>query len=106
MKSRRICKIKVCFNDWPNFYSSGSRTIAWTFTRCKRTYHPIEFPPDHRPACIKSLFCLEKENAKFLTQTTAQQSRKCTYRTNNWLFEERKKIRLMYESNAKFKHWP
>lgn len=41
-------EIKVCFDGWPNFYSfwieddsSDIHPMNW----CKRTYHPIEFPP-------------------------------------------------------------
>nr|XP_019541705.2 uncharacterized protein LOC109412531 isoform X1 [Aedes albopictus]XP_029729154.1 uncharacterized protein LOC109412531 isoform X1 [Aedes albopictus]XP_029729155.1 uncharacterized protein LOC109412531 isoform X1 [Aedes albopictus] len=97
-------EIKVCFDGWPNFYSfwieddsSDIHPMNW----CKRTYHPIEFPPDHRPASIKSTcevsFCLGQGNAKILSKSFHKRGVECPYKANNWLLEDRKKLRLTHE---------
>lgn len=97
-------EIKVCFDGWPNFYSfwieddsSDIHPMNW----CKRTYHPIEFPPDHRPASIKSTcevsYCLGQGNAKILSKSFHTREAECPYKANNWLLEDRKKMRLTHE---------
>ncbi|XP_065074036.1 lethal(3)malignant brain tumor-like protein 3 isoform X2 [Ochlerotatus camptorhynchus] len=97
-------EIKVCFDGWPNFYSfwieddsSDIHPMNW----CKRTNHPIEFPPDHRPASINSScegpYCLGQGNAKILSKSYHTRLAECPYRTNNWLLEDRKKPRLAHE---------
>ncbi|XP_055625612.1 lethal(3)malignant brain tumor-like protein 3 isoform X2 [Toxorhynchites rutilus septentrionalis] len=94
-------EIKVCFDGWPNFYSfwieddsSDIHPMNW----CKRTNHPIEFPPDHRPPSMKGSceipYCLGQGNAKFLSNRTHMKLAECPYRTNNWLMEDRKRLRI------------
>ncbi|XP_058830110.1 lethal(3)malignant brain tumor-like protein 3 isoform X2 [Topomyia yanbarensis] len=97
-------EIKVCFDGWPNFYSfwieddsSDIHPINW----CKRTNHPIEFPPDHRPASIRSTcevpYCLGQGNARLACSRTHTKLVECPYRTNNWLAEDRKRSRLTHD---------
>ncbi|XP_055602714.1 lethal(3)malignant brain tumor-like protein 3 isoform X2 [Uranotaenia lowii] len=96
-------EIKVCFDGWPNFFSfwieddsSDIHPMNW----CKRTTHPIEFPHNFRPASIKSTceapYCLGQGNAKIPSNRTHTRLAECPYRTNNWLSEDRKKLRLTH----------
>lgn len=115
-------EIKVCFDGWHNFYSfwieddsSDIHPVNW----CKRTNHPIEFPPgksftnksrrhftylefsDHRPASIKGSceipYCLGQGNARTSRIRCHKKSVECPYQTNNWLLEDRKRLRLAHE---------
>lgn len=97
-------EIKVRFDGWADFYSfwieDDSPDIHPT-NWCKTTNHPIEFPPDHRPPSIKSTceipYCLGKGNAKFYSNRNHTKLQECPYRTNNWLQEDRKKLRITPE---------
>ncbi|XP_053690306.1 uncharacterized protein LOC128738875 isoform X2 [Sabethes cyaneus] len=102
-------EIKVCFDGWPNFYSfwieddsSDIHPVNW----CKRTNHPIEYPPDYRPASIKSSceipYCLGQGNAKSFRNRYHKRSVECPYQTNNWLSEDRKRTRLPQEQIVRF----
>ncbi|XP_055534439.1 lethal(3)malignant brain tumor-like protein 3 isoform X2 [Wyeomyia smithii] len=97
-------EIKVCFDGWPNFYSfwieddsSDIHPVNW----CKRTNHPIEFPADYRPASIKSSceipYCLGQGNARNFRNRYHKRSIECPYRSNNWLSEDRKRLRIAHE---------
>ncbi|XP_058458714.1 lethal(3)malignant brain tumor-like protein 3 isoform X2 [Malaya genurostris] len=97
-------EIKVCFDGWPNFYSfwieddsSDIHPINW----CKRTNHPIEFPPDHRPVSIKSTcevpYCLGQGNARLAYNRNHMKVVECPYRTDNWLQDDRKRPRLTHD---------
>uniref|UniRef100_A0A1Q3G1G5 Putative polycomb group protein scm/l3mbt tumor-supressor in n=1 Tax=Culex tarsalis TaxID=7177 RepID=A0A1Q3G1G5_CULTA len=97
-------EIKVCFDGWPNFYSfwiEDDSPDIHPMNWCKRTAHPIEFPPNYRPASIKSTceipFCLGQGNAKFLSHRNHTRVGECPYRTNNWLLEDRKQLRVTHE---------
>uniref|UniRef100_A0A8D8MZI1 Lethal(3)malignant brain tumor-like protein 3 n=1 Tax=Culex pipiens TaxID=7175 RepID=A0A8D8MZI1_CULPI len=97
-------EIKVCFDGWPNFYSfwiEDDSPDIHPMNWCKRTAHPIEFPPNYRPASIKSTceipFCLGQGNAKFLSHRNHTKVGECPYRTNNWLLEDRKQLRVTHE---------